>query len=65
MNRSQSDRIIDYLASGQSLTPLAALKRFGCFRLAARIADLKRAGHRITTKMQWRGEKRFASYRLS
>jgi len=32
------------------LTPLDALEGCGCFRLAARIRDLKDMGHNITTR---------------
>lgn len=63
--RAQKDRILDHLATGRPLTPIAALKRFGCFRLGARIWDLKRDGHRIQTDMVTRKGKTFASYRLA
>ena len=63
--RSQSDRIIDWLASGRSLTPYQALARFGCMRLGARIWQLKRDGHRIQAEMVRRGGKSFAQYRLA
>ena len=62
--RSQCNAIIDYLATGRSLTPLEALRRWGCFRLGARVWDLKRQGHRIHSSMVERAGKRFASYRL-
>lgn len=65
MTRSQSDRILDYLATGKPLTPLMALRRFGCFRLGARIYDLKRDGHRITSELVKRGGARVAEYRLA
>ena len=39
--KSQADAIKDYLLQGHSITPLDALEMFGCFRLGARIADLK------------------------
>ena len=35
------------LKAGERLTPLDALRRFGCFRLGARIWDLRQAGLRI------------------
>ena len=62
--RTQQDRIIDYLATGKPITPLLALRRFGCFRLGARIYDLKRDGHRIDSKLVTRRGKTFAEYRL-
>ena len=44
---TQKVQIHNYLMSGKSLTGMDALTLFGCFRLAARIADLKREGVRI------------------
>ena len=41
-NISQSDRILNYLKEGHSITGLDALDFFGCIRLAARISDIKR-----------------------
>lgn len=62
--RSQNARIIDYLARGRTLTPLEALRRFGAFRLGARVHDLKRQGHLITSKLIKCGDTRVAQYRL-
>lgn len=64
MKRSQNARIIDYLATGRPLTPLVALQRFSCFRLGARVHELKRQGHPITSRLVKRGEARVAEYRL-
>ena len=44
---TQKVQIHNYLMSGKSLTGMDALTLFGCFRLAARIADLEREGVRI------------------
>jgi hypothetical protein len=33
----------------KSITPLEALNLYGCFRLAARIYDLRQKGHNILT----------------
>lgn len=63
--RAQRDRILDYLATGKPLTPIAALKSFGCFRLGARIYDLKRKGHRIESRLVSRNGARVAEYRLN
>ena len=63
--RSQSERILDYMATGKGITPLTALKRFGCFRLGARVWDLKRAGHRIETRRVNRNGATVAEYRLN
>jgi hypothetical protein len=50
MDRSQSARILDYLATSHTLTPLQALRKFNCFRLSARIYDLRADGHRIDSR---------------
>ena len=44
---SQNKRIRKYLESGKSLTGLDALYMFGCWRLPARINDLKKIGVNI------------------
>jgi hypothetical protein len=38
---SQNALIKGWLLNGYSITQLEALNQFGCFRLAARIADLR------------------------
>lgn len=62
--RAQNDRILDYLATGHRLTPLQALRRFGCLRLGARIYDLRGQGHSIESRLVRRGGARVAEYRL-
>lgn len=48
---SQKQAILEYLLSGKSITPLEALDLFKCFRLGARIWDLKKDGHDIQSEM--------------
>lgn len=67
--QSQCAQILKWLREGKPLTPLLALEQFGCFRLAARINDLRNAGHDIrmnlitvTTRSQ--GTAQVAEYRL-
>jgi hypothetical protein len=62
--RTQSARIIDYLATGKPLTPLLALRRWGVFRLSGRIFELREDGHDIRTERVTRRGKTFASYTL-
>lgn len=45
---SQCSKILDWLKAGKPLTAIGALDEFGCNRLAARIADLRNAGHAIS-----------------
>lgn len=60
---TQTERIHNHLKRG-SITPLTALKQYGCLRLAARISDLRDQGLPIVTKMVTRNGKHFASYSL-
>ena len=39
---SQNAMILNFLESGGSLTPIEALEKFQCFRLAARMNDLEK-----------------------
>lgn len=62
---TQKVQIHNYLMSGKSLTGMDALTLFGCFRLAARIADLERDGVRIAhTSVTLPNGKRVTRYKL-
>ena len=66
---SQCEKILAWLKAGNSITHLKALDEFGCARLAARVNDLRNAGHDIQSKMvtvyNRDGDKcRVAEYRL-
>lgn len=64
-HKTQSERILEALQAGGKITPADALRRFGCFRLAARINDLRRAGHAIETdRRMTRTGARVAVYQL-
>jgi hypothetical protein len=41
-----------------------AFNEYGCWRLAARVADLRNSGHDIVTIRETQGEKTFARYLL-
>ena len=62
--KTQKQQIQDHLSKGKAITPIEALNKFGCFRLAARIADLRNEGVNIATKNVTKEGKTFASYRL-
>lgn len=62
MKSSQMQSIKEHLESGNTLTALDALNLFGCLRLAARIADLKKLGLDIKTEMTTKNGKTFAVY---
>lgn len=65
-NQSQNDLIIKHITQYGSITPIDALKRFGCMRLASRINDLRENGFPIVTKtvVSCTTKKRFAKYEL-
>lgn len=42
--KSQTTLILEALQNGDKLTPIEALERFGCFRLCARIWEIKAMG---------------------
>jgi hypothetical protein len=62
---SQTTDILAMLQAGP-ITALDALEKVGCFRLAARINDLRRDGHNITTNTITLGNgKSIAQYQLT
>lgn len=61
---SQKSLIKKWLQSGRSLTPIQALELFGCFRLSARIGNLKDEGIDVKTKDVTINDKRFTLYYL-
>jgi hypothetical protein len=61
-NPSQAQIILDYLLSGEPITALEALEKFACFRLAARIHELRNDGHNIEEVTIKRNGKAYAQY---
>ncbi|MEI9428710.1 helix-turn-helix domain-containing protein [Mesorhizobium sp. Cs1299R1N3] len=63
---SQNDLVLEHLEVLGTITPLEALKEYGCLRLGARIHDLKAKGHMIGTDLIPVGDdgKRVAQYSL-
>jgi len=53
------------LMSGKSITPLQALNKYGCFRLAALIHKLRKEGMVIETEYVTKNNKTFAKYFLT
>jgi hypothetical protein len=62
---SQTALIKGWLLNGYSITQLDALNMFGCFRLSARIANLREEGLDIVTDMVNVNDKRMAKYYLN
>ena len=67
---TQCEQILKHLKTHVGITQITALEKYGCLRLAARVADLRARGYRITTQSKEvtnrYGEKtRVAEYRLA
>ena len=66
---TQNEKILQYIEQEGSITPLDALREFGCMRLASRVSELKKEGYPIKTEMETNknryGERiRYARYRM-
>lgn len=62
---SQEHAILQHLLTGAEITPLDALQRFGCLRLAARIYALRKDGIDIAERTIRNGRKAYAAYRIA
>lgn len=47
MKKKQTERIVEYMEKFGSISQLEAVRDIGCYRLSARIADLKAEGYEI------------------
>ena len=61
---SQIENIRQYLLDGNAITPIEALNKFGCFRLAAVINNLNKENLNIETTIIKENGKKFAKYKL-
>lgn len=67
--QTQKESVLAHLRSGKKITPIEALNKFGCFRLAAVIHSLKNKGflnknEAIESKLLTKGNKNFSEYSL-
>lgn len=64
-SKSQTDRILEWMLEGHTITPLEALEKFKCFRLGARIADIKARGYLVYSEfVTTPSEKKVKQYHL-
>lgn len=61
---SQCERILIHLQSGKTINPLQELDLYGCFRLGARIYDLKQAGFDIDSRLVHENGVQYAEYSM-
>lgn len=64
MKQSQTVKILNHLKKGYKITPLEALKLFGCFRLGARIWELKKEGYKVASHLVKKNGKYVAEYEM-
>lgn len=50
-NPTQAQRVLDYIAKHGSITQFEALKDLGVMRLASRVSELRKNGHKIESQM--------------
>ena len=65
MTMSKCARIRSWLKAGRAITPVEALNRFGCMRLAARIHEFRAEGLPIVTERVIRNGVIVARYRMA
>ena len=70
MKVKQVNRIIDYINEHGSITPLEAMRDLGCYRLAARIHEIKDMSYEIerdfvSVKNRYGEETQVARYRIT
>lgn len=49
---TQNEMILEHLKKHGSITQTEAIRDMGCYRLGARVYDLRRSGHNITRIME-------------
>ena len=66
MKVTQKQAILSDLINGHKITPIDALTKHGCFRLAAVVCQLRKDGYNITTNNVPKnsGNGTYASYKL-
>lgn len=65
--KSQCELILDYMSTYGSITQREAVKKFDCYRLSARIYDLRQKGYEIIEKRERnkRTKVQYSRYALS
>ena len=61
---TQNDSILR-LMRRRWITGIEALRECGCFRLAARVYELRDRGHKVERRWVERNGKRYAAYRIT
>jgi hypothetical protein len=59
---TQTQQIREHLLKHNAITPLEALNQYGCFRLAARIKELRNSGFSVHSTIVENNGKRYCRY---
>jgi hypothetical protein len=59
---SQNGFVLRHLRAGKRITAYEAVQRYGIYRLAARVAELRRMGYAIKSEEVWDGSRHWAVY---
>ncbi len=62
--RSQAESILRHLRRRGTITPIEALQHYGCFRLAARVHDLRKRGIDVKVRQKKGTDATYAEYYL-
>ena len=63
--KTQAQKILSHLKRGWKITQSDAFHKYGCWRLASRINEIRNLGFDVRTRMIKREGKKFAQYQLS
>jgi hypothetical protein len=59
---SHNGVVLRHLRSGKRITAYEAVQRYGIYRLAARVNELRRMGHAVKSEDVWQGSRHWAVY---
>ena len=63
---TQNEMILEHLKNHkEGITPMDALNHYGCFRLSARISDLRHEGYEIVSERETKNGKTYCRYKLA
>ena len=62
--KSQEQTILEFLQTGQAITPMLAYEMFSVLACHSRISALRKLGHPIACRIVTREGKRWGEYRL-
>lgn len=62
--KTQKQKVLSHLKRGWRITQTDAFHKYGCWRLASRINELRDEGFDIRTQIIERDGKKFAQYKM-